>query len=86
MERFDPDSGQIYRERVVKREKKDFREWDRSYKGRKPTNVRSPRGADTLTAMVLRKLVCHADQLTPQALAPLPAAIAHRIRKAIRRE
>ena len=84
MDCFDPDSGQVYRETVIKRER--IREWDRAYNGRKPSNVLSLQGAGNLTAMVLRKLVCHAEHLTPEALRGLPATTAHQIRTAIRRE
>ena len=86
MDSFDPESGQVYRETVVRRRLKAHRAWEHDYKGRKPYNALSPQGADSLTAMALRKLVCHADQIRPVTLATLPARTVYQIRTAIRRE
>lgn len=86
MERFDAESGQVYRETVVERRHKNVHKWEHKYHGRKPYNVLSPRGANSLRSMVLRKLVCNADHLSPDTLAALPAHTAHQIRTAVRRE
>jgi hypothetical protein len=86
MDSFDPDSGQVYRETVVKRPEKAPKAWEHKCTGRKPYDVLSRRGADSLTAMTLRKLVCHADQLRPDTLAALPTCTVHQIRTAIKRE
>lgn len=86
MDSFDPESGQVYRETVVKRRSRAPKKWEHRCTGTKPYNVLSRQGADSLTAMTLRKLVCHADQLRPDTLATLPTHTVQQIRTAIKRE
>jgi hypothetical protein len=86
MDCFDPESGQVYRETVLKQQQKPFRQWEHRCPGSKPQNVLSAQDCDSLTAMALRKLVCHAGQLNSETLQALPARTAHQIFSAIRRQ
>lgn len=86
MDRFDPESGQVYRETVIRPDRNGLVEWDRACHGLGTRKYVSPRGADTLTSMILRKLVLHADELAPNVLEAVPATTVQQIRTAIKRE
>lgn len=81
MERYDPDSGQVFRETVVKVARKH---------GKRPSNrlpyVAPLRGAESLSAKAMREIVCNASTLTKETLEAAPLPIVHQIWKAIRRE
>lgn len=82
MGHFDPESGQIYYETIVKHV--PYIAWEHKIPGKKPRNVLSSHGADSLKAVVLRKIVCHASRLEPQSFESVPSHLVKEINSTIR--
>ena len=84
MEYFDPESGQMFRETIVRPTK--YTPWQQRCVGERPRYVPPMRGAESLQEVALRKIIFNAQDLTPAVLETLPSAIVHRIWKAVRRK
>lgn len=88
MQRYDPESGQLYREIIVKAGSLRQREpeWERKCPVPKPMYRPPTQGAESLYAKAMREIVCNADTLTPETLQAVPTSLVQQIWRAIRRE
>jgi hypothetical protein len=87
MDCYDPETGQVYRERIFRPQLGEVREWEHYV----PKDIRELRhfhqnGADSMTNMLMRKIACHTRSLEPQNLAAVPTLIIDKLWTAIRRE
>ena len=85
MESFDPDSGIVFRETIIRPRKRDT-PWEYKCPAQKVNHVPPPQGAPSLYATALHKIEDNALALSPESLEPLPNTIAQRLRREIRRE
>lgn len=83
MDSYDPDSGQVFRETIVKAKRVS---WKDEYVGQRSPQIAPSQGVLSLKSIAMRSLVRNARLLTPQVLEAVPTIIAHQIWKAIRRE
>ena len=84
MERYDPETGQVFHERIFKPDL--FENWEQKRRKLKGDAYRPIDGADTLCNMVLRRLDVKAHQLDPHTLRPVPPALAEKIWKMLRHQ
>ncbi len=84
MERFDPDSGLVYKETIVKQPK--VSNWLKNSGGRLALYKAPEQGAESLYAKAMRAIIVNADALTTEALRTTPTSIVRQIWKDVQRE
>jgi hypothetical protein len=87
MDRFDSETGQVFRETIITPE--SFTPWEhrRPLVGRRrPHYFKSPHGSDSMFNTLMRKIVNHASMLNVDLLKATPAAIVEKIWISIQRE
>ena len=86
MEQFDPESGLVFRETIVKAQRPPAK-WEHRLGSSLGVRYKPPaKGAESLYAKAMREIVRKAYTLTPESLQAIPTTIAQQIWKAIRRE
>lgn len=85
---YDPDSGQVYTETIMRRDCSDRTPWEFQCRAEmaKLTSTRLQTGVRSLKDLCMEKLIDHANKLLPETLQNLPDTIAMKIWAAMRRE
>lgn len=88
MDRFDPETGLVFRETIVKARSRFewVPDWQHKCAARWPIDEPPSNRVESLYAKAMRKIILKANTLSPETLQAIPATIGERIWKAIRRE
>lgn len=85
MNRYDADSGLVFRETIVRPSKAKAKSWQHVCNGGFPDYKRVRRGADSLFNCAMRKIIARARDLETIALADVPPLIVRAIWKELRK-
>ena len=86
---YDPDSGLVFSEKIVKKPKgrkgADVRDIYTRSLGQPPARQSTGDGSGSLFSIALRKLLCNLDQVDSDSLSTVPELMLREIWKAIQR-
>lgn len=82
---FDPDSGLVFDEKILKKARKRHRDFLSKCIGQPPDRRSSGNGTDSLFEIALRKLLSRLNMLDSTSLSTVPEALLKKIWKAVLR-